>query len=76
LVVQAIEELPERERQVLSLYYFEELTMKEIGALMGVGESRVSQMHSMAVIKLRATMAASGTSHSQTGQAAAGSAST
>jgi RNA polymerase sigma factor FliA len=57
LVAHAVEELPERESQVLSLYYFEELTMKEIGVLMGVGESRVSQIHSTAVIKLRAIMA-------------------
>ena len=53
----AIEELPERERQVLALYYFEELTMKEVGMVLGVGESRVSQIHSMAVLRLRARMA-------------------
>jgi RNA polymerase sigma factor for flagellar operon FliA len=53
----AIEQLPEKERQVLSLYYFEERTMKEVGMMMGVGESRVSQIHSMAVIRLRSAMA-------------------
>jgi RNA polymerase sigma factor FliA len=58
IVSHAIRELPERERQVLSLYYFEELTMKEIGTLMGVGESRVSQIHSMAVLRLRTQIAA------------------
>jgi len=58
IVARSIQDLPERERQVLSLYYFEELTMKEIGALMGVGESRVSQIHSMAVLRLRAQIAA------------------
>ncbi len=58
IVKSAIQDLPDRERQVLSLYYFEELTMKEIGALMGVGESRVSQIHSMAVLRLRAHVAA------------------
>jgi RNA polymerase sigma factor for flagellar operon FliA len=42
---------------VLSLYYFEELTMKEVGMALGVGESRVSQIHSMAVVRLRARMA-------------------
>ena len=57
LMARAIEDLPERERQVLSLYYFQELTMKEIGALMGVGESRVSQIHSVAVSRLRAEVA-------------------
>ena len=58
IVKSAIQDLPVRERQVLSLYYFEELTMKEIGALMGVGESRVSQIHSMAVLRLRTQIAA------------------
>jgi len=57
LLARAIEGLPEKERQVLALYYFEELTMKEVGAVLGVGESRVSQIHSMAVIRLRARMA-------------------
>jgi RNA polymerase sigma factor for flagellar operon FliA len=56
LLVQAIGELSERERQVLSLYYFEELTMKEIGAVMGVVESRISQMHTSAVLQLRAKL--------------------
>ncbi len=49
----AISELPEREQQVLALYYQEELTMKEVGVVLGVGESRVSQIHSMAVLRLR-----------------------
>jgi RNA polymerase sigma factor (sigma-70 family) len=52
----AIAELPEKEQQVLSLYYFEELTMKEVGAVLGVGESRVSQIHSMALVRLRARL--------------------
>ncbi len=56
LLARAIEELPEKERQVLALYYFEELTMKEVGAVLGVGESRVSQIHSMAVTRLRARL--------------------
>jgi RNA polymerase sigma factor for flagellar operon FliA len=49
----AVDRLPERERQVLALYYVEELTMKEIGAVLGVTESRVSQMRSEAVRGLR-----------------------
>ncbi len=50
----AIERLPQRERQVVALYYVEELTMKEIGATLGVTESRVSQIHTQAVLRLRA----------------------
>lgn len=49
-----IERLPKREQQVLALYYVEELTMREIGEVLGVTESRVSQLHSGAILKLRA----------------------
>ncbi len=49
----AIEALPEREKLVLSLYYQEELNLKEIGAVLGVSESRVSQIHSQAALRLR-----------------------
>jgi len=52
----AIEELPEKERLVLTLYYFEELTMKEIGLTLGVVESRISQIHSSAVVRMRAAL--------------------
>lgn len=52
----AIEELPEKERLVMTLYYYEELTMKEIGLTLGVVESRVSQIHSSAVVRLRAAL--------------------
>jgi RNA polymerase sigma factor for flagellar operon FliA len=52
----AIDELPEKERMVLTLYYYEELTMKEIGLTLGVVESRVSQIHSSAVVRLRAAL--------------------
>ena len=52
----AIAKLPEREQQVLMLYYHQELTMREVGELMGVGESRVSQIHTLAVKHLRAEM--------------------
>jgi RNA polymerase sigma factor for flagellar operon FliA len=57
-VAEAIEELPERERMVLTLYYYEELTMKEIGLALGVVESRVSQIHSSAVASLRTQLGA------------------
>lgn len=53
LLTRVIAELPPKEQQVLSLYYFEELTMKEVGAVLGIGESRVSQIHTVAVIRLR-----------------------
>jgi RNA polymerase sigma factor for flagellar operon FliA len=56
LLAKAISDLPEKERQVLALYYYEELTMKEVGAVLGVGESRVSQIHSMALVRLRARL--------------------
>jgi RNA polymerase sigma factor FliA len=55
-LVDAIDGLPEKERLVLTLYYYEELTMKEIGATLGVVESRVSQIHSSAVLRLRAAL--------------------
>jgi RNA polymerase sigma factor for flagellar operon FliA len=55
-LARAISELPANERQVLALYYFEELTMKEVGTVLGVGESRVSQIHSMALVRLRARL--------------------
>lgn len=53
----AVGQLPERERLVMSLYYYEELTMKEIGLILGVVESRVSQIHASAVLHLRACLA-------------------
>jgi RNA polymerase sigma factor FliA len=56
-LVEAIDELPERERMVLTLYYYEELTMKEVGLTLGVVESRVSQIHSSAVARLRVALA-------------------
>lgn len=52
-LAEAIGELDAQEQQVLSLYYFEELTMKEVGQVIGVGESRISQIHSAAMLKLR-----------------------
>ncbi len=56
ILADAIAQLPQREQQVLALYYQEELTMKEVGAVLGVGESRVSQIHSVAVARLRTTL--------------------
>ena len=75
LLTRAIGELPEKEQQVLALYYFEELTMKEIGTVLGVGESRVSQIHSMAVVRLRARLSelTSARQPERTAKAAAGS---
>ena len=52
----AIDTLPERERLVLSLYYDEELNLKEIGKVLGVSESRVSQIHSQAALRLRSKL--------------------
>jgi RNA polymerase sigma factor FliA len=53
----AIDQLPERERLVMTLYYYEEMTMKEIGLTLGVVESRVSQIHASAVLHLRVALA-------------------
>ena len=50
---EAIEGLPEREKLVLALYYDEELNLKEIGEVLGVSESRISQIHSQAALRLR-----------------------
>ena len=49
----ALELLPERERRIITLYYFEEATMKQIGAAIGVNESRVSQLHARAISRLK-----------------------
>lgn len=59
LLGEAITGLPERERLVMRLYYDEDLNLREIGAIMGVSESRVSQIHSQALIRLQARVAAS-----------------
>ncbi len=55
-LAKAIDTLPEREKLVLSLYYDEELNLKEIGEIIGVSESRVSQIHSLAALRLRSRM--------------------
>jgi RNA polymerase sigma factor for flagellar operon FliA len=57
VVAKAIEDLPERQRLVLSLYYYEDLNLKEIGKILRVTESRVSQLHAQAISRLRAKLA-------------------
>ena len=56
LLVQGIEALPEREKMMMALYYEEDLNLREIGEVMGVTESRICQLHSQAVARLRAKM--------------------
>jgi RNA polymerase, sigma 28 subunit, SigD/FliA/WhiG len=58
IIAKAIDTLPEKERLMVSLYYYEELTMKEIGAVLEITESRVSQIHSKAVYRLRTKLKA------------------
>lgn len=55
-LARAVQQLPEKERMVLSLYYYEELTMKEIGRILNVTESRVCQVHAKAVLRLKAAL--------------------
>jgi RNA polymerase sigma factor for flagellar operon FliA len=52
-MVRGIEALPDKEKLLISLYYYEELTMKEIGQIMGYTESRISQLHTQAMLRLR-----------------------
>jgi RNA polymerase sigma factor for flagellar operon FliA len=56
LLVECIGELSERERMVISLYYHEELTMREIGLVLDVTESRICQIHTQAIARLRAAL--------------------
>jgi RNA polymerase sigma factor for flagellar operon FliA len=60
-IADAIARLPEREKLVVTLYYYEELTLREIGEVLGVTESRVSQLHTKAVLRLKARLAGSAT---------------
>jgi len=57
-LIEAIKQLPEREQQLMALYYDEELNLKEIGVVLGVSESRVCQLHSQAISRLRGFMKA------------------
>ena len=57
-LAEAIARLPEREKLVVTLYYYEELTLREIGEVLGVTESRVSQLHTKAVLRLKASLMA------------------
>jgi len=56
---EAISRLPEREKLVVTLYYYEELTLREIGEVLGVTESRVSQLHTKAILRLKARLSSS-----------------
>ena len=56
VIIQAITELPEKEKKVIVLYYHEDLTFKEIGELLEVSESRISQLHTKANLRLRAKL--------------------
>jgi len=57
IVADAITNLPEREKLVITLYYYEDLTLREIGEVLGVTESRVSQLHTKAILRLKAHLA-------------------
>jgi RNA polymerase sigma factor for flagellar operon FliA len=56
VIVEAIHELPDKEKKILVLYYYEDLTLKEIGKVLEVTESRVSQLHTKAILRLRAKL--------------------
>lgn len=56
LLADAIEKLPEKERMVVTLYYYEELTLKEISCIMKVSESRISQLHTKAIMRMRSRL--------------------
>ena len=55
-IADSIAMLPEREKLVIALYYYENLTLREIGEVLGVTESRVSQLHTKAVLRLRSKL--------------------
>lgn len=57
MIIEAIKKLPDREKKVIVLYYYEDLTLKEIGEVLEVTESRVSQLHTKAIMRLRGRLA-------------------
>jgi RNA polymerase sigma factor for flagellar operon FliA len=65
-LTEAINDLPERERLIMTLYYYEETTMTEIGIILGIVESRISQIHASAVLHLRARLSAPATTRRST----------
>jgi RNA polymerase sigma factor for flagellar operon FliA len=56
VIIEAINDLPEKEKKILVLYYYEDLTLKEIGKVLEVTESRVSQLHTKAILRLRSKL--------------------
>jgi len=56
IIIEAIKELPDKEKKVLILYYYEDLTLKEIGEVLQVTESRISQLHTKAIMRLRSKL--------------------
>jgi RNA polymerase sigma factor for flagellar operon FliA len=56
VIADAINELPDKEKKILVLYYYEDLTLKEIGQVLDVTESRVSQLHTKAILRLRSKL--------------------
>ena len=58
-LAKAIERLPEKERTVVSLYYYEELTLKEISVILNLSEARISQLHTKAIFRMRGYLARS-----------------
>ncbi len=66
LLAEAIADLPDGERLVITLYHFEDLMLREVGEVLGISESRVSQLHSMATMRLRAWMKKTVSTHAAT----------
>ena len=56
MMQQVVQELPDQEKKVLVLYYFEEMTLREIGLILNVSESRISQIHTKAILRLRSRL--------------------
>ena len=65
-LAESISSLPEREKLVVTLYYYEELTLREIGEVLGVTESRVSQLHTKAILRLKAHLSGVAREHAET----------